>query len=136
MDNELLRALGKEAKYLAAAFVIAVIMLKIAFYREDLLGVTKAAASLMWLFVLPGYAIMLHWRENFGVLERLFAGTVAAMAISGIASYYLGISGLKIQNQTILLPAAVIAASLAWQKFSERKSPQQQSQQGPGQPKA
>ncbi len=136
MPNEFLQALRKEAKYLAAAFVIAIIMLKVAFYREDLLGITKAAASVMWLFVLPGYAIMFHWRENLGVIERLFAGTVAAMAISGIASYYLGISGLRIQNQTILLPAAIIAASLAWQRFSERKSPQQQSQQGPEQPKA
>ncbi|MBI3037320.1 hypothetical protein HYY73_06265 [Candidatus Woesearchaeota archaeon] len=136
MPNDFLRALRKEAKYLAAAFVIAAIVLKIAFHREDLLGITKAAASVMWLFVLPGYAIMLHWRENLEVIERLFAGTVAAMAINGIASYYLGLAGLKIQNQTILLPAAIIAASLAWQKFSERKSQQQQSQQGPEQPKA
>ncbi len=112
MANDVLPALRKEIKYLAAAFAAAIIIFKIAYYREGLLEIIKAAASVMWLFVLPGYAMTLYWKENLGVLERLFAGTVTAFAISGIASYYLGIAGLKIQYQTILLPAALIMASL------------------------
>ena len=125
-----------ELKLLAAALVVLTIAFKVAYYQESIWTVAKTAASLFWLFVIPGYAIMLYWKQHLGLIERLAAGTITAIAINSIASYYLGISGLKIQNQTILLPAAIIVASLAWQKFSERKSPQQQKEQGPEQPKA
>lgn len=128
--------LARELKAIAFIFAAAIAVMKIAYYKESLIEVIRTTAALFWLFVIPGYTIMLHWKQHLGLIERLFAGTVAAIAINSIASYYLGIAGLRIQNQTILLPAAVIAASLAWQKFSGRKSPQQQSQQGPEQPKA
>lgn len=126
----------REAKLLAAAFAIFFIAMKIAYYNESMLIVAKTSASLFWLFALPGHAIMLHWRNSLGFVERLVAGAILAMAASGIVSYYLGLIGLKIQNQALILPAAVIAVSLALLKFSARKSRQRQEGQGQEQPKA
>ena len=103
---------AKEIKTLAAAFVAAAIIIKIAYYKEGITDAIRTTASLFWLFVIPGYAITFHWKDNLGLVERLAAGTVIAMAIGSIASYYLGIAGLKIQHQTILLPAAIIVISL------------------------
>ncbi|MBI2140942.1 hypothetical protein HYU16_00810 [Candidatus Woesearchaeota archaeon] len=124
-----LAELKREAKFAVAAFIAATIIFKIAYYKEGLIEVVKTTASLFWLFVIPGYALTFYWREKLGFVERTVAGTVAAMAVSGVASYYLGLAGLKIQNQTILLPAAVIALSLALSsKFWARKSQQQQGQ--------
>ena len=104
--------LANELKTIAIFFVAAVIIMKIAYYRENLPEVIRATISIFWLFALPGYAMTLYWKGHLGLIERLAAGTVAALAIISIASYYLGISGLKIQNQTIILPAAIIAVSL------------------------
>ncbi len=104
--------LAGELKTIVIFFVAAVIIMKIAYYKENLPEVIRATASIFWLFALPGYAMTLYWKGRLGLIERLAAGTVAALAIISIASYYLGISGLKIQNQTIILPAAVIAVSL------------------------
>ena len=107
--------------------VIAVaIILKIAYYRESLFVVVRTAVALFWLFVLPGYAITLYWIEKLSFMERIAAGTVAAMALNGIASYYLGIIGLKLHNQTLILPAAVILISFAVAvKFRGQKGQQQ-----------
>lgn len=132
MADNGLTELKREAGFVAIAFIAATIIFKIAYYKEGLGEVVKTTASLFWLFVIPGYALTLYWREKLGFVERIIAGTVAAMAVSGITSYYLGLAGLKIQNQTILLPAAVIALSLAISsKFWARKSPQQQQGQKP-----
>ncbi|MBI2144949.1 hypothetical protein HYU18_01365 [Candidatus Woesearchaeota archaeon] len=117
-----------ELKWLAAGLVLLIALLKIAYYRESIAIAARTAASIYWLLVIPGYAIMLHWKDNIGFLERTAIGTMAAMAITGIASYYLGLAGLKLQNQTLLLPAAIIAASAFGAKILARKKTQQPRQ--------
>lgn len=108
-----LKGLTQELKLIALAFVVVIVVLKIAYYKEGFFEIIKIAAALFWLFVLPGYGLLLYWKDKLGFLERIAIGTVVAMAISGIAGYYLGLIGLKLQNQTALLPALLIAASLA-----------------------
>lgn len=131
------KKLISELKALALAFAAAMIIMKAAYSGESTAVVAKTTASLFWLFVIPGYAVTLYWREKLGAIERLAAGTIAAMAATGILSYYLGIAGLKIQNQTIILPAAIIAASLAvCLKPWAGKSRQTQKEQTPQELKA
>ena len=104
---------AKELKTIAIFFVAAVIIMKIAYYKEGIVEVIRVSASLFWLFVIPGYAMTLYWKEYLGFIERAIVGTVAAISISSITSYYLGLLGLKLQNQTILLPLAIIVLSFA-----------------------
>ncbi len=121
-----------EVKTLAIAFAAAFAIMKIAYSGESVTVVARTTLSLFWLFVIPGYAMTLYWKEHFGIIERLVAGTVAAMAVTGILSYYMGLMGLKIQNQTIILPAAVILISLtACLKPWAGKSRQGQKAQAP-----
>lgn len=128
----------KELKLLAITFAAIAIILKIAYYAENAAVAVRTAASLYWLFAIPGYAIMLNWKRQLGFLERVAIGSIAAMAITGITSYYLGIAGLKLQNQTIILPAAIIAVSVAAAaRFSALpKTQPKQQEQKPQQPKA
>jgi|SRR3989344_842843 len=122
MKNELL--------LLLAVLGLIVIAIKIAYYKESLMVVLRTAATLFWLFILPGYAITVYWRQKLDFLERIVIGTVAALAVTGIISYYLGLLGLKIQNQTVLLPLGIIAvSSLAALKSVEGKGPRQQQEQ-------
>lgn len=116
---DLLKAVTGETRQLITAFAVIAIALILAYHDENLLTTARTAASLYWLFVLPGYAITLYWQEKLDFTQRIAIGTVAAMAMTGIFSYYLGLLGLKIQHQTILLPLALIAASFAL----SRKSP-------------
>lgn len=122
-----MRELKQEAKWLAAAFAAFLVILYIAYRDESIITVARTAAAIYWLFVIPGYAVMLNWRGHIGFVERIVAGTVGAMAVVGVASYYLGLIGLKLQNQTLILPTAVIIISFALAaKFSAGKSQHQQ----------
>ena len=118
LKNELLLLL------IGLAALIAII--KIAYYQDNFITVLRTAASLFWLFTLPGYAIMLYWKQKIDFTQRIMIGTVAAMALAGLFSYYLGLVGLKLQNQIFLLPLAIIVISCAAALLSrEGKSPEQ-----------
>lgn len=128
--NGLFAEIKNELLLLLAVLGFMVIAVKIAYYKESVLVVIWVAASLFWMLVLPGYALTLHWRRKIGFIERTIIGAVAAMALTGITSYYLGLAGLKLQNQTALLPLAIIAvSSLAVRKSLARKNPQQPQEQ-------
>lgn len=110
MKKELFDSLKKELLYVGLSFLTLLIVFKIAFYNENLIVILRNVLSLFWLFVLPGYFIMLYWAEKLDFVERLVIGTAVAAGIAGILSYYLGLFGLNIKYHAILLPPAIIAA--------------------------
>ena len=119
--------LRSEFKSLIGTFVVVAAVLKIAYNNEGMADVLRVSASLFWLFIMPGYFLTLYWKESLGFLERIIMGSIAAIAVVGIISYYLGLVGLKLQNQTILLPLAIIVFSFATcLKSWARKNPQKQ----------
>lgn len=120
-----------ELKLLVAVFAVVAAVMKIAYVNEGIADVLRVSASLFWLFIVPGYFLTLYWKESLGFVERTVFGSVAAIAVVGITSYYLGLIGLKLQSQTTLLPLAITALSFAaCLKSWARKNPQQQRQTG------
>jgi len=98
----------KELKYVGFLFIIAIIIFKIAFFKESFIILIRNVLSLFWLFVLPGYFLMLYWKEKLEFTERFVIGIVLSAAIIGIFSYYLGLIGLNIKYHTIVLPLILI----------------------------
>ena len=113
MRKEAFESIKKELRYISLLFLIALVMFKIVFFKESAIVLLRAVASLFWLFVLPGYAIMLYWMEKLEFLERVAVGAAVSAAIIGISSYYLGLLGLNIRHHTALLPLAIIAVGFA-----------------------
>lgn len=100
--------LKKEAKIVLIVLAALLIVFKIVFYNESVLVVGRTVLGFFWLFVLPGYGLMLFWREKLDFLERLVLGTTAAVALISLASYYLTLGGLLgIHWQWIALPAVI-----------------------------
>lgn len=108
MKKEVFDVIKKELKYLGLLFLLALIIFKTAFFKENLTVLFRTVISLFWLFVLPGYVIMLYWKEQLEFFERFIIGVALSAAIIGIFSYYLGLIGLNIKYHTILLPLAMI----------------------------
>ena len=111
MRNALNHVLSKSKKDLGTlAIVLGVLLMvfKIAFYKETLVNTLKLFFSLVWVFVLPGFVLMLNWHENLQFFERLILGTGISAAIIGICSYYLGLLGLHTQYHGIILPFVLI----------------------------
>jgi len=99
----------KELKYIGLLFLIVLIIFKIAFFKEDFIVLFRNVLSLFWLFALPGYFIMLYWKEKLGFIERFIIGIALTAGIIGTFSYYLGLIGLNIKYHTILLPLILIS---------------------------
>ena len=111
MKKEIFDSMKKELLYVGLLFLAVLIIFKIAFYNENLIVILRNVLSLFWLFVLPGYFIMLHWSKNLDFTERLIIGTALALGVIGSASYYLGLFGLHIKYHTVVLPTAIILLS-------------------------
>ena len=94
-----------------AVFATLFVILKIVFINENLFTLLRFAASLFWLFVIPGFCIMLIWREKLDFIERLIMGTVLGLAVFGLVGYNLSAAGFGMNYQVFLLPVLIISAS-------------------------
>ncbi len=112
MNKQVFDFLKKELIYLLAILAVAFIAFKIAFYRENIFVVARTVIAFFWLFVLPGYSLMLYWSEKLQFIERFVIGILLSSAIIGIFSYYFGILELNIKYHTFLLPLILIASGL------------------------
>ena len=108
LKKEVFKLIKKELQYIGILFLLVLIIFKIAFYKENLVVLFRNVLSLFWLFALPGYFIMLYWREQLGFAERFVIGVAMAAAIIGIFSYYLGLIGLNIKYHAVMLPSVLI----------------------------
>ncbi len=109
MNQEIFDKLKKESYNIGILFLIVFLGLKIVFFKESLLVTLRMALSLVWLFIIPGYALMFYWQSKLGFMERTIVGAGLTAAIIGISSYYLGIMGINIKYHTIILPLILIS---------------------------
>lgn len=108
MKKEVFETLKKGLIKLGVLFIVFLVIFKILFFRENLIVVFRTVLSIFWMFVLPGYSIMLYWNEKLDFVERLVIGIALSAAIIGISSYYIGLIGLNIKYHVIILPLTLI----------------------------
>lgn len=111
----------KELVNVGVFFILALILFKIVFFKENLAVLFRFVLSLFWMFVLPGYFIMLYWKDKLDFIERLVIGVALSVAITGALSYYIGLMGMDIKYHFALIPPLSIIAGLY---FSSRKKDQ------------
>ena len=112
MKKEAFDLIKKGGVYLGLLFLLALAIFKIAFFKEDLLILLRAVLSLFWLFVIPGYLIMLYWKEKLGFIERFVIGIFVSASVVGISGYYLGLMGLNIKYHAVVLPIVLITIGI------------------------
>ena len=108
MKKEVFNNMIRESKYIGMLFLLALVIFKIAFYKENFIVLLRNVLSLFWLFVLPGYFIMLYWKENLEFIERVIVGIGVAAAIIGISGYYTSLAGINLKFHAIILPLLII----------------------------
>ncbi len=111
-------SLKQDLTWVIAATIIIGIMLKILFPVSSMTEIAKLIGAVFWLFTLPGWCIMLPWRNEIELKERIVVGMLAAAGLFAIASYYFGILGVHVRIHTVLFPiiVLVIAAILFYSK--------------------
>lgn len=111
-----------EVTYMLISFLMTCIVVYAAFYKQDILTIIKTILSLWWLFLLPGYAILLASSKCKRFSERLIFGTVLGIATYSILSYPLAILGIHVKFHVFLIPIGeMIAAVFIKKNFNNKK---------------
>ena len=119
MNKETFNMIKKELMHVGILFIVFFIIFKLIYYKDSFLTSLRVVASLFWMFVLPGYFVMLYWKEQLGFTERFAIGIAISAALVGIFSYYLGLMGLNIKYHYILLPVALVMIGIFF-NFSKK----------------
>ncbi len=123
MGEQELKLLKKELIYLIIALVSGIFLFKLIFYNETFANLIKFVLSLFWLFVIPGYSMMLYWQKSLDFVERMVIGTALGVGLEGILSYYFGLFGMHIKFHAIVLPLVIIGiGAFVFLKFSKKDS--------------
>ena len=112
----------KEGKYIGISFIVLLAILKIAFFREDFLTLIKTTLAIYWLFIIPGYFLLLYWSSKIGFVERFFIGIAISTAITGTISYMLGIAGINVNTHHLFLPIILIVGGFIPYYLKEKKT--------------
>ena len=108
MKKEHFNQIKNELIRIGIIFLVIVVGFKILFSNESLGVVIRTVSSMFWIFVLPGYSIMLYWKEKLRFYERFIIGIVVSTASIGIISYHLGLIGVHIKYHSVFVPLALI----------------------------
>ena len=92
--------------------IIILIILKIVFYKESMTTILIASLGIFYLFALPGYFIMLYWREKIDFIERIVIGTGIAAGLLGIISFLLGVFNINLFIVGYIYPIMIILISI------------------------
>ena len=112
MKKEVFEQMKKELIMIAVIFILALLAFKAVFLREDFFIVLRTVTAIFWVLVLPGFVIMLYWREELKFYERLIIGIGIGTVLTGLLSYYAGLMGLSVKYHAVLLPLVIIIAGL------------------------
>ena len=86
-------------------------LLFLVFYREQIGPVFRLWTTLVWLFLIPGYALLCWSTLRFSL--KLAFGIGLQLALLVILSYWLSWMGLSLKFHGIVLPLLAISIGLA-----------------------
>ena len=106
--KQVLETIKKELPYIFAVIGLLSVIFEVLYYKEPILHNLILALSIVWLFILPGYFILLHWSQDLELLERIVIGTLLGLAFFGIISYFIGFIPIHIRYHSYILPPITI----------------------------
>ena len=112
MSREVFDIVKKEGRKLALVLAILIAAMQIAFYHSSFFVNLRAGLSLFYLFVIPGYFILLYWHEKIKFIERTLFGSFIAAGLFGALGYYLGLMGLNVNLDAYFFPLITIIISI------------------------
>jgi hypothetical protein len=101
----------EDLKYLGISFAVMFVIFSAAFHKSGMFLALKLTLGLYWLFILPGFFLLLAYEKKLSFFERLVAGTVIGAVLMTVFGYYIGIIfALNIKYYPWFLPPIFIIA--------------------------
>lgn len=115
MNQESLMQMLKEEFIKFSAVVIGLfIFFKIFYLNESMIIVAKIIAAQTYLFILPGFVIMLYFRDNISFIYRLLIGIGLGYSLNTLITYYINIIiKVNIGRFYWIVPLVIVIAGTA-----------------------
>jgi len=107
------KSLLEDIKNLGGLVTIAVVIVQVFFSKTNILITARLVISLVWISLIPGYGLLLTWRERLTFLEYSVLAAFVGASVTGILSYHLGLIGVNLSSQPILLPLILLMIGIA-----------------------
>jgi len=91
MDNEVKNKLLKELKYLVLIFIVMLVFFKLHYNKESMVILIKLAIAHFYLFIIPGYALMLYYFDELEFFERFFIGLGIGYGVQPVLLYLINV---------------------------------------------
>ena len=121
-DNSSSNSLKKELTNIILLLAGLCLIFQLVFNKGSLGTNITAAASVYWLFILPGFAIMYWWQESLDFVERVIIGSVIGFAVIGVGGYYIGLLGIHTRFHSLILPPIMILIGLIGLKRARKRA--------------
>ncbi|HIH32361.1 TPA: hypothetical protein HA235_06675 [Candidatus Woesearchaeota archaeon] len=121
MKTQLDPQLRKEIINVLLCVITLIIITQIAYFKENFLAVSKISLSIAYLYIIPGYALMLYWFDKIPFFQRLFFGTSIGIGVVGFLSYYIGMAGIHIKYHHIIFPPVLIIIGILGYVMQKKK---------------
>lgn len=112
--DSLIKELLDEGKSIGLIFIAITIILKIVFYKETIPNVLIRTLSIFWLFILPGYSVLLLWKDKLDLTSRIIMSLPISAVTIGIVGYYISLIGIHAKYHAILFPLVMIIAPITY----------------------
>ncbi len=117
--NEIIKS---EAKNILIFLVLFFIFWKIIYYKESVFVILKLTLAHFYLFIMPGYLLMLYFYEKLNFVYRLILGICLGYAIQNFLVYYINILfDIKFQLFYKYTPIIIIVLSFVIIYFKFKK---------------
>jgi len=111
--NELKDTLKEELKYLGISFLVVFVILKAFYYKESVWNILLLVIGLYYLFVMPGYMLLLTFKDKIPATARLVLGLGIGLGAETIIAYYLNmIFGIPVFPYYNIYPVILAAAGI------------------------
>ena len=110
-----------EATLFITGYLIILLVYQAAFYHTPLSTTLRIITSFFLVFVIPGYLVMLFFKNHLDALERFIIGILVGILLIPFFSYYLGLIGLHIKyHHLVIPPLLVIILSISYYFYLQK----------------
>ena len=107
--QETKKTIIKELQYLALIFIVLLVIFKIHYYKESVIILLKLALSHFYLFIIPGYCLMLYYLKELEFYQRFVIGLGIGYGVQPLLLYLINvISEVNILKYNYYVSSAMI----------------------------
>ncbi len=104
-----MKQLVDELKKIGILFIVAYAFFQIHYYKESPFTIVRLLVAHFYLFIIPGYCLMLYYLKKIEFPYRVFIGVGLGYALQGILSFLITfLFKINLRSYYLFIPLIII----------------------------